>query len=275
MSVTIQTHDLTVCKNCGHTHQGKFCSDCGQKLAIHRLNAHDIQHEFIHQYLHLDRGFFYTFKQLILAPGHTVREFIDGKRIKYYSPIGYVLIFGTICSYLITKYSAMLFTPELMDSMLHFENPTLQKIYGNPEFKTNMEESMKKGYANYTYLLFIQISFFAFFSSKLYRNGKYNFIECAVLNMYLYAQGQFYSLVCTIPLFFLLKQSFLWMIPTSIIPMALMCYGYVQFFQEKKVFKSIIKFLLTYFLAIILLGIVSGIIGVIAGVVMGYLKHRG
>ncbi len=84
------------CLNCGHKTHGKFCSNCGQKSDTHRLDWHYVWHDLPHSFLHLDKGIFYTFKQLTTRPGVTINEFLDGKRSAHFRPLMYLIITGTI-----------------------------------------------------------------------------------------------------------------------------------------------------------------------------------
>lgn len=52
---------------------------------------HDIQHGLFH----FDQGIFYTAKQLFIRPGHSIREFIEGKRVEHFKPLSLVIILAT------------------------------------------------------------------------------------------------------------------------------------------------------------------------------------
>jgi hypothetical protein len=84
------------CKNCGHKLQGNYCSHCGQKAAAHRITFTYIGHEIIHFFSHMEHGFFYTSKELIVRPGKVVKHFIEGKRKNYQAPVSYFLIWVSI-----------------------------------------------------------------------------------------------------------------------------------------------------------------------------------
>jgi hypothetical protein len=83
-------HNL--CKNCEHTFEGNFCSNCGQKTNTVRLNWHFVQDELKYTFLHINKGLLYTIKELFIRPGDTIREFIEGKRVKHYKPILFVFV---------------------------------------------------------------------------------------------------------------------------------------------------------------------------------------
>lgn len=83
---------MTTCLNCSNSFEGKFCSECGQKAATHRFTMHEWLHEIPHGILHVDGGFFQTFKNLCLRPGEMIREYVEGRRKSYFSPFLYMLI---------------------------------------------------------------------------------------------------------------------------------------------------------------------------------------
>jgi Protein of unknown function (DUF3667) len=88
-------HAIT-CKNCNHHFKGNFCPDCGQSAKVEPIGVKYFLHDIPHSILHIDRGFAYTFKELLLRPGKTLKEYLDGKRVKHFKPFAYVLIMATI-----------------------------------------------------------------------------------------------------------------------------------------------------------------------------------
>ena len=78
------------CLNCGAQLQGAFCHACGQKGHVHRtLTA--ILHDLAHGVLHLDGKLWHTLPMLAFKPGKLTREYIDGKRARYVSPMAMFL----------------------------------------------------------------------------------------------------------------------------------------------------------------------------------------
>jgi hypothetical protein len=89
----------TNCLNCNKpfTERELFCSSCGQRTTTHRFSLKSIfAHDFVHAIFHLDRGFFSTLKNLFLQPGTVVKEFLDGKRVKYFNYFTMILILITV-----------------------------------------------------------------------------------------------------------------------------------------------------------------------------------
>lgn len=82
----------TTCLNCNTELSGKFCSGCGQKADTHRITAkHFILHDLVHGVWHVDKGMAFTIKETFTRPGYAARDYIAGKRIKYYN-IFYLLL---------------------------------------------------------------------------------------------------------------------------------------------------------------------------------------
>ncbi len=82
------------CLNCESSLQGdgKFCPACGQKTETHRLTLGHFFHEFFHAFTHTDKGIFHLLKGLATKPGVVAREYIEGKRKKYFNPYTFFLI---------------------------------------------------------------------------------------------------------------------------------------------------------------------------------------
>ena len=86
----------TICKNCATVFDGNFCYNCGQSANVHRLDIHFLWHDIQHGLFHFDGGILYSVKQLLIRPGNTIREFIEGKRIKHFQPLSLVIVLATI-----------------------------------------------------------------------------------------------------------------------------------------------------------------------------------
>ncbi len=84
------------CRNCSHQFEGNFCPECGQRSKEHRIDAAYFLHDIPHSILHVDKGFPYTFLQLIKRPAKALEEYLDGKRVSFNRPFGYVVIMSAI-----------------------------------------------------------------------------------------------------------------------------------------------------------------------------------
>lgn len=158
-------HDT--CLNCSQPINNKYCGNCGQKASTHRYSLkHFIEHDFIHGVWHVDKGILYTIKELFTRPGHSVREYIQGKRINYFSFVTLLLLTATISS-LLSHYSDLDYSSFV------------------PDDRKEMMNSLKELMISYfkIYLL-ITIPFMAFFSYLWFKKAGFNYSEHLVLNSY-------------------------------------------------------------------------------------------
>lgn len=84
----------TNCLNCATllTADDHYCPTCGQKTNTHRLSMSHIWHDLTHAITHTDKGFFFTIKELFRRPGIMAREYLAGKRKKYFNPFSLLVI---------------------------------------------------------------------------------------------------------------------------------------------------------------------------------------
>ncbi len=81
------------CLNCGHIALKKHCPKCGQKTSTHRFTLSSIfDYAVLNAYLSLNAGLIFTIKELLLRPGHAVREYLQGKRAKYLNAFSLFLV---------------------------------------------------------------------------------------------------------------------------------------------------------------------------------------
>ncbi|MBB4807370.1 hypothetical protein HNP38_002674 [Chryseobacterium defluvii] len=156
------------CLNCNTTTENNFCSVCGQKTSTHRFSLkHFILHDFIHGVFHLDKGFLFTVKELFIRPGHSTREYIQGKRVKHFNYFTLLLIIIAV-THFIGSYEKV-------------------KMIDIVENKKNFEGFTKvtKEYAKLIALSWVP--FYAFASYILFKKSKQNYSEHLVQTMYMIA----------------------------------------------------------------------------------------
>ncbi|MBC3808176.1 DUF3667 domain-containing protein [Undibacterium seohonense] len=78
------------CANCGITLNGAYCHTCGQYSHIHRSLLHMFE-EVLHGIFHFDTKAWRTIPALILRPGQLTKDYIEGKRTSYVSPLALFL----------------------------------------------------------------------------------------------------------------------------------------------------------------------------------------
>ena len=78
------------CTDCGEPTTGNFCANCGQPTHVHRTLLH-LGEELLHGVMHFDGRIWRTLPLLIANPGRLTREWIQGKRTRYVSPLAMFL----------------------------------------------------------------------------------------------------------------------------------------------------------------------------------------
>ena len=79
-----------VCSDCGAETSGNFCAHCGQPTHVHRTLLH-LGEELLHGVMHFDARVWRTLPLLALNPGRLTREWVQGKRTRYVSPLAIFL----------------------------------------------------------------------------------------------------------------------------------------------------------------------------------------
>jgi hypothetical protein len=83
-------HAHGVCSDCGAPTSGNFCANCGQPTHVHRTLLH-LGEELLHGVMHFDARIWRTLPLLAFNPGRLTREWVEGKRSRYVSPLAIFL----------------------------------------------------------------------------------------------------------------------------------------------------------------------------------------
>jgi hypothetical protein len=88
---------VTSCSNCGTTLIGDFCQTCGQKRFVEsdRRFGHLLS-QFAASATDLDGRFWRTIRALVFQPGLLSREYFDGRRARWISPVSLFLAVSVV-----------------------------------------------------------------------------------------------------------------------------------------------------------------------------------
>ena len=92
------------CANCGATLAGNYCHRCGQSAHVHHSLLH-LGEEFLHGLLHFDAKAWRTLPLLVIQPGILTRNYIDGKRTRYVSPLALFLFMVFLMFFVVSSVS--------------------------------------------------------------------------------------------------------------------------------------------------------------------------
>jgi hypothetical protein len=94
----MNTPELITCKNCGHQYKGNYCNMCRQSADTYRITWKEIIEHVLEVTFDVDKGFFHTVKEMIVRPGKTIDEYLQGKRIAHFNPLMFLILLGGIAS---------------------------------------------------------------------------------------------------------------------------------------------------------------------------------
>lgn len=243
------------CKNCTTPLKGKFCSNCGQSADTHKLNLHYMWHDIQHGLLHFDKGIFFTTKELFTRPGHSIREFLDGKRIKHFKPLSMVIVLASVYAFLIHLLHIE------MEADISIQNKNAVSSAGEIGV-LSISEWMSSHYA---LTRLISIPFLALGTWICFLRQGYNFVEYLVLAAFITAQGLVFLLI-TLPLDYFFKDGAWFMFSSYIVQLLLFLWTYMQLFNKLSNFRAFIQSMA----AIALYTLFMVVFGVIMALVIGF-----
>lgn len=191
------------CANCNSpiSHDQHFCPNCGQKAHLHRLSWHDVTHDAIHYFTHADKGIFHLLVQLATKSGTVAREFVQGKRKKYFPPFNFFLIVATIYVFVFTLNDKPQATADVLK-----EHPELSKI-PNEAKRANVVRIYERGAKARSFMskhsnnvAMLALPLIALIYWLFYRRAGYNYIEHLVANMYMSGFALLIQVVFFVPL---------------------------------------------------------------------------
>ena len=70
-----------------------------------------IWHEVVHALFHLDHSILALLKGLLLRPGHLARDYVEGRRKRYFGPFGFLVITAGLATFFVAVFGAQWFAP--------------------------------------------------------------------------------------------------------------------------------------------------------------------
>lgn len=166
------------CLQCDSEVTTTYCGACGQKASTHRFSFKEVViTDFMYGIFHTEKGFLYTIKELITRPGHSIREYINGKRAMHFSYFALLIILITI-SFLVSRFT------EINIAQIYEKNG--QGVFSEVQ---DFYHKYPRGYLLLTIPIYSLFSFVFFIKSGL------NYAENIVLNCYRTAGEYLFTIV--------------------------------------------------------------------------------
>ena len=209
-----------ICKNCSTEILLNFCGNCGQKKAK-RIDQNYIKDEIQYTVFHMNKGFLYSIKKILRAPGKTAREFIEGNRVNHYKPILLLFVVAGISAFLTNT----LIHPEAILTEIYQQSG--QKI---PQFQIKFNTFIFKYQA---IVMLLTVPFMAFFAWLAFKKWGYNYYENIVLTAFSLVSLQTLTILLVIPIQYLLKDNVtLFILIPTIVTMILMICVFIWFYLD-------------------------------------------
>lgn len=271
------------CLNCDHdlSVKQKFCSQCGQEVNIHKFTVRHFFHEGFHAFTHADKGIFFLLKELAIRPGIVAKEYINGKRKKYFNPFTFFLLLATlfVLSNGLIRSSDGHGNKDIPIQIINIKDPVQkEKAIATYNRSIKAREFMAK---HGNVMAMIAVPFFALFFWLIFYRKTYNYSEHLVANLMFVSFSNLAFTLIVFPLQWIFKGTPWAEMITSIgllFQIIYFTYAYKAFIQLKgfwatfKVFiASFIGILLWVVITILLIAFyVNQNLNVIA-----YMKHMG
>jgi hypothetical protein len=174
------------CLNCGQSleQQPNYCPACGQKTTVHRISFHELWHDVVHYFTHADKGVFHLFAQLAKRPGGVAKEYIEGKRSKYFKPLNFWLLVAGI----LVIVTSFFYKPNdsrsqgIEKAAERVQDPIKKQYLVKLAERTRTVSKITGKYSNVINM--VATPLLTFFFWLAYKKGKYNYTEHLVANMY-------------------------------------------------------------------------------------------
>ena len=233
------------CKNCAHNFDGNFCNNCGQKSTVDRVNFKYLREEITSSLFQVNRGIFFTIKELATRPGHSIKEFLAGKRKKHFKPIAFAFLTATLY-----------FLSTLLGNRKTFLSEAISGVatgISDDGKDVSVGLNILNWLANnHAYSTLIILPIFAFTTYLAFKGSKYNYFEHLIINAFI--TGQQMIIYFTFSLLFLQINENDYLIEGFPIAVGILynLWAFSQFFNTKKLFHTILLMILAYLLFFIL-----------------------
>jgi hypothetical protein len=229
------------CKSCGNEIAPgyAFCPHCGETAHPHRLNLKHIIHEFIHAFIHADKGIFLLVKELAYRPGKAALAYTEGSRKKYFNPVSFLLIAGGLTFFLRLKLA--LITPKAMSGKkIAFYIAEFLHQYTTP-------------------IIILTVPILSLYSWLFFKSSGKNYAENIVMNMYMMGEYHLFTIIIFVFPAFFFPGLFPLLTAASFLTMAVYYYFTCKNFFTQAPAPTVVKVILIEILFFLTFGIMMGI----------------
>lgn len=166
------TENTLNCKNCGSENIAEYCCNCGQKTITNRNTIRKFFSILLSAF-DIERGFFYTIKMLLLAPGKVINDYWSGRTKVYYNPLSLFFVIAGVNALLMVWLG-------VFDMNVQNTN----EIFGI-DSQQAMQQKLMGFIKQYLSILnFVALPFYSLSSKWMFSKNKKYFAEHLIMNCY-------------------------------------------------------------------------------------------
>jgi hypothetical protein len=211
-----EVSNIKRCRNCNTELLDQFCQHCGQKDVDLSKPFKSIVHSLLDNWFSLDNKLVKSIPLLLLKPGFLSREFADGKRVRYSSPLklflfaslAYFFLLGLSDNNLKIESNVTFNEKESSHSIVtdSITTPKPNQAPGKGLLESRLEEKIKNPQQlkntiikGFSYMFFLLMPLFALLLSGLLKRTKRMYVDHLIFSVHFHTFG-FY--IFSIPLLF-------------------------------------------------------------------------
>lgn len=189
--------DHSICKNCGSTNVTTFCADCGQKVIEERWTVKRLISSAFSNVFNLEKGFFFTFREMLLRPGVVISDYLKGRTKPYSNPFRFAVIAIAIGVFL--SISLQVFNAQMEQVMEMYRTIG---IINDAEGEARYRKGLNFVFKFINFIPFLYIPFLGIVSKLFFKKWKRYYAEHLIMHIYVLGQVTLYGIVNTIIAYF-------------------------------------------------------------------------
>lgn len=226
------------CLNCNidYNSNAVFCPNCGQNTSVKRLDTSGVIKEAFQNFVNVDKGILYLLRWLPFKPGTISREYVNGRRKKYFNPFAFLILTIGITSFLSANFNILASSTAAL---------------GDP-----VSIFMSK---HINFIIFLTVPIIALFTSLLYSKRKVNFAESLILASYCSGLRSVAFAAIVTPLIVFFRNYYVLITSLYLMVFAIYyawaCCQYFNIFSKWYFFKGFLVMLFTQIFVSVLVGL--------------------
>lgn len=177
------TDSPSACRNCGWEVDRYYCPNCGQHVGNHNNRLWPLIQEFLEEFVRFDSKLFRTIGPLVRHPGLLTRQWAEGKRASYISPLKFYVTLSALFFLELSLLGNLQVPPISNTELVHSQHQIDASdflIWGQkaPDFsKIDHKSLIDHFFMHLPAASLVLVPLTALILSVLYARGKVNYVE--------------------------------------------------------------------------------------------------